>query len=315
VSATEGPITVPTALDGTRIDRVVALLTGLSRARVRELLASGAVQLGGRPETDASRRVTAGSLLELPPAAAVAAPDAGKHPPAPDRTVAVEVVHEDAALLVIDKPAGLVVHPGPGHRDGTLVAGLLARYPDIAGAGAPDRPGIVHRLDKDTSGLLVVARTPEAYAALTGQLADRTMGREYLAVVAGDVVAGEGVVDAPLKRSVRDRTRVAVAAPGEGRTARTHYSVRRRYTSPIALTELLVRLETGRTHQIRAHLSAIGHPVLGDATYHGRRREVPLARPFLHAWQLHLVHPTTGSPVSWSSPLPAELEAVLETFS
>jgi 23S rRNA pseudouridine1911/1915/1917 synthase len=306
------PLSIPGPLAGTRVDRVVALLTGLPRAQVRRLVEAGGVRLGGRPVTDGSRRVAAAELLEIDGPAPAGAEAGGTPAAAPE--VGFVVVYEDERIVVVDKPAGLVVHPGAGHRDDTLVAGLLARFPDIAATigpgGAPAaRPGIVHRLDKDTSGLMVVARDREAMASLAAQLAGRTMGREYVAVVAGILANDEGVVDAPLRRSQRDRTRMAVAAAGQGRAARTHYSVRARFHQPLQATELLARLESGRTHQIRVHLAAIGHPVLGDPTYGGRRRELPLSRPFLHAWRLQLAHPSDGRLLTWTSPLPPELEA------
>lgn len=313
------PAPVPQTLAGTRVDRVVALLTELPRSRVRRLVEDGFVRLGGRTVVDPSRRVVAGELLEIDAGAVEATVETGGGPPAASESVPFDVVHEDERLVVVDKPAGVVVHPGAGHRDDTLVAGLLARYPDLAamaGTGGPaaERPGIVHRLDRDTSGLMVVARDAAALADLSAQLSARTMGREYVALAAGRLAADEGVVDAPLRRSARDRTRMAVAPEGEGRSARTHYTVTRRFEQPIATTQLVVRLETGRTHQIRAHLTAIGHPVVGDATYGGRRRELPIGRPFLHAWRLQLVHPASGETMSWTSPLPADLAGVLASL-
>jgi 23S rRNA pseudouridine1911/1915/1917 synthase len=305
-------ITIPGTLAGTRVDRVVSLLTGLSRSEVSLMVERGDVRLNGRPVTAPARRVAAGELLEVD--LAVAATLARRDPPAPSASVPFTVLHEDADIIVVDKPAGVVVHPGAGNRADTLVSGLLSRYPDLAGLGATggdaDRPGIVHRLDKDTSGVLVVARTEAALSSLTRQLAARTARREYIAVACGLVIADEGLIDAPLGRSGRDPTLQAVSAAG--RPARTRYQVRRRYRLPIEVTELQLQLETGRTHQIRVHLSAIGHPVLGDARYGGRRKDLPLGRPFLHAWRLALVHPTTGDNIEWTAPLPADLQAVLD---
>jgi 23S rRNA pseudouridine1911/1915/1917 synthase len=196
---------------------------------------------------------------------------------------------------------------------GTMVQGLLARYPELArlpdeGAGEADRPGIVHRLDAGTSGLLVVARTPEAYHALVAQLAARTVERHYRALVLGIVEANAGEVDAPIGRSDRDPTQMAVATGG--REARTRYEVRARYHEPIDTTELACKLETGRTHQIRVHLAAIGHPVVGDTRYGGERPAIPVGRPFLHAERLSFVHPRTGEVLTFTSPLPADLEDV-----
>jgi 23S rRNA pseudouridine1911/1915/1917 synthase len=220
------------------------------------------------------------------------------------------VVHEDAEVIVIDKPAGLVVHPGAGHADGTLVNGLLARFPELAAVGDPARPGIVHRLDAGTSGLLVVARTPPAYASLTAQLGERSVERAYDTLVAGRVENDEGVVDAPIGRSTREPTRMAVRA--DGRAARTRYLVVSRWTEPQAVSRLECRLETGRTHQIRVHLAAIGHPVVGDVRYGGGRSALPLDRPFLHAARLRFRHPGTGEPVAFASSLPPDLQAVLD---
>jgi 23S rRNA pseudouridine1911/1915/1917 synthase len=202
-----------------------------------------------------------------------------------------------------------VVHPGAGQPAGTLVHGLLARYPEIRTVGQADRPGIVHRLDKGTSGLLLVARSQPAYEALVAMLSARRVDRRYRALVWGEPDAPTGLVDAPIGRSTRDRTRMAVTV--RGREARTGYEVVRAYHEPVDVTELRLRLETGRTHQIRVHLAAIGHPVVGDARYGGARQSLPLDRPFLHAEAVALDHPVTGAPLAFTSPLPGDLAAVL----
>lgn len=221
------------------------------------------------------------------------------------------MVHADEHLLVIDKPSGLVVHPGAGQRSGTLVHGLLARYPELVGVGGDDgRPGIVHRLDKGTSGLLLVARTQVAYDALVAALAARDVHRRYRALVWGPVEALRGLIDAPIGRSAREPTRMAVDE--RGKVARTRYEVLRTFADPVAVTELACTLETGRTHQIRVHLRSIGHPVVGDARYGGARQSLPMSRPFLHAEVLELAHPVTGEPLTFRSPLPADLVAVLD---
>lgn len=297
--------TIPEALAGERLDRVVAMVTGLTRSEAAGLVAAGAVLVGGRPVTRGSRRVSRGEVVEV--TTTPAAP-AG---PAPDPAIPLQVVHEDRWLVVVDKPAGLVVHPGAGHPSGTLVNALLARYPEMAGVGEAARPGIVHRLDKGTSGLLMAARTAEAHAALVSLLAQRRIRRSYLALVAGLMEADRGVVDAPVGRSVRQPTRMAVT-PG-GRGARTHYSVVRRY--PPVHTLIECALETGRTHQIRVHLAAIGHPVTGDRAY-ARRTAAPspLARPFLHAHRLAFEHPDGSGPLEASSPLPPDLAALLDAL-
>jgi len=296
-------VVVPPALAGDRVDRVVATVTGLSRSQVAHLVTSGAVRLGGRPVGAPSRKVAEGEVLEV---VLSPTPAPGLQP---DPSVEVEVVHADAALVVLEKPAGMVVHPGAGHHTGTLVQGLLARFPDLAGVGDPDRPGIVHRLDRMTSGLLAVARTEEARASLAAQLSSRRAARSYLALAWGRMEAEAGVVEAPIGRSERDRTRMAVAAGG--RPARTSYEVRRRFASPAPTTYLECQLQTGRTHQIRVHLAAIGHPLVGDERYGGARPALPLGRTFLHAYALELDHPVSGERLAFTSKLPAELEAVL----
>ncbi|MGD0742662.1 MAG: RluA family pseudouridine synthase [Acidimicrobiales bacterium] len=313
-------MTVPAALDGERVDRAVALVTGWSRRVVAELIAAGGVRLGGAPVTSRHVRVASGATLEL--VTTSAGGDTALAPVAPG-SVPFTVVYEDADIIVVAKPSGVVVHPGAGHHTGTLAAGLVARYPDLVeaardGAGDPSRPGIVHRLDKDTSGLLVVARNPAAWRALAAQLSARSMGRRYTALLLGRLVADEGTVDAPIGRSVRDRTRMAVTVGG--RAARTRYRVLSRYSVPVAATLAEVALESGRTHQIRVHLAAIGHPVAGDGRYGGGlapavRAALGISRPFLHAGRLQLVHPATGETLEWEVPLPEDLVAVLGRLS
>jgi 23S rRNA pseudouridine1911/1915/1917 synthase len=299
---------VPRALDGQRLDRVVALVAGCSRAEAGELVDGGAVAVGGRTVTTRSHRVASGDAL------AVAVPErAADGGLAAEADVPVPVVHEDADLLVVDKPAGLVVHPGAGRSTGTLVNGLLARYPEIRAVGQPDRPGIVHRLDRGTSGLMLVARSPAAYEALVAMLAARRVDRRYRALVWGLLDAPQGLIDAPIGRSSRDRTRMAVTV--RGREARTGYEVVAGYAEPVEVSQLRCKLETGRTHQIRVHLASIGHPVVGDARYGGARQSLPLGRPFLHAEELALDHPTTGEPLAFSSALPAELATLLAGLS
>ncbi len=298
-------VPIPPTLDGERLDRVLCLIWDLPRSEATELIASGAVRLDGRPMAVRARRVVAGQDLEVALTAARAAVALAGESGGDD----LPIVHFDDDVIVVDKPAGLVVHPGAGRSTGTLVQALLGRFPDMAGTGDPDRPGIVHRLDKGTSGLLMVARSPAAYTALVAQLAARTVDRRYLALAVGRIETDAGVVDAPVGRRSTDRTRMAVVAGG--RPARTHYRVLNRFTEPADATLVECRLETGRTHQVRVHLAAIGHPVVGDARYGGARQAVPVARPFLHAAQLAFDHPTTGERRHFESPLPADLEAVL----
>ena len=300
--------TVPAALAGERLDRVVAMLTGLSRADVAELVGRGAVRLGDRIVTKPSIRVEEGDVVD------VDVPDvapARELDPEPD--IVVPVVYVDDDVIVVDKPADLVVHPGAGNDRGTMVAGLLARFPDLASVGAPERPGVVHRLDKGTSGLLVVARTPEAYASLVAQLSARAVDRRYSALVWGHPSPPTGLVDAPIGRSRRDPTRMAVTA--EGREARTGYEVKEWFTEPVETALVECRLETGRTHQIRVHLAAIGHPIVGDPRYRGAKERFALARPFLHAHRLAFDHPVTGARVAFDAPLPPELTATLSRLS
>jgi 23S rRNA pseudouridine1911/1915/1917 synthase len=297
-------LAVPAALAGERLDRGLALLTGWSRAEVARLIDDGEVLVAGRPVAK-SHRLEAGALVEL------LAEPAPAQSPGPE-PLPVDVRYADDDLIVVSKPAGLVVHPGAGHRDGTLVNGLLHRFPDIAGVGDPARPGIVHRLDRDTSGLMVVAASPDAYDSLVAALGRHDVERRYLALVWGHLDAPRGVVDAPIGRSPTRRTRMAVR--DAGRAARTAYEVQRDYDTP-AVSLLECRLETGRTHQVRVHLSAIDHPVVGDAAYRGARPPLQLDRPFLHAHRLELDHPTTGQRLTFEDPLPPELESLLASLA
>ncbi len=232
--------------------------------------------------------------------------------PLGDPEVRVDVRYADDDVIVVAKPAGLVVHPGAGHAGGTLVNGLLARYPEIAGLGDEMRPGIVHRLDRDTSGLLVAARSARGYESLIDQIASRTVDRRYVALVWGVMDSPRGIVDAPIGRSTARRTRMAVRE--SGKAARTAYEVRDTFSDPVC-SLLDCRLETGRTHQIRVHLSAIGHPVVGDATYGGSRDSIRLDRPFLHASELAFDQPATGERLAFTDALPAELAAVLDRLT
>jgi 23S rRNA pseudouridine1911/1915/1917 synthase len=297
---------VPAALEGERLDRVVSMLTGVSRAGADELVVSGQVLINGQVVATKAHRVAEGDELDIE----VPRPDTSA--PEPDDRVAFEVVHADPDVVVIDKPAGLVVHPGAGTPNATLVNGLLARFPEMAGVGDPARPGIVHRLDRGTSGLLVAARSPAAYERLVEALSRHDVERGYVALVWGTFETPAGIVDAPIGRSSRTRTRMAVSA--RGKEARTRYTVRRRYDDPVEVSLLDLVLETGRTHQIRVHLAAIDHPVVGDEKYGGARTSLPLSRPFLHAARLGFVHPVQGERLAFSSPLPDDLSAVLDSL-
>ena len=312
-------VTIPVSLAGERMDRAVALLAGLPRSAVAAMVSDGKVRVDGHVVTTRSRILQAGQLLEA------TMPDPDSTVPSADPKVAYAVVYEDSEIIVVDKPAGLVVHHGAGHHGGTLVDGLLARYPELAelpkaGAGEADRPGIVHRLDKGTSGLLVVARTPSAHQSLTEQLRKHSATRVYLALVVGNVEDDAGLVDAPIGRSERQPTKMTIS--NRGRVARTGYRVLARYVHPVEVTLLEATLETGRTHQVRVHLTAIGHPVVGDDRYGtARSRPVELAgnlkagRIFLHAHRLEIFHPSDSTRISWTSPLPDDLAGELDSLS
>ncbi|HTO11427.1 MAG TPA: RluA family pseudouridine synthase [Candidatus Binatia bacterium] len=294
---------VDRASAGTRLDRwLAAAVPEQSRAKIQALIGSGHVRVDGAA-AKASHRLRGGERVEI----AIPPPPPETLEPEP---IALTVVHEDDHVLVIDKPAGMVVHPGAGHARGTLAAAALAHAPAVAGVGGPRRPGIVHRLDKDTSGLLVMAKSQAAYESLTAQLAARTVRRVYLSVVHGRLGAAEGVIDRPIGRDPRDRTRMAVRPPGRGRRAVTRWRVLERFPD---FTLLEARLETGRTHQIRVHLASLGHPVAGDRVYGGRRRAVPVALDglALHAAGLGFVHPVTREREEYASPLPSRLEHLL----
>jgi len=300
---------LPEALGDQRVDRIITIIADVSRAEASRLVADGHVSVDAKPVSKPSMRVKAGSRIHF-------THDPTPPPVTPDPTVELDIVYVDDHVIVVDKQAGLVVHPASGTQQSTLVHGLLDRYPDIAGVGPRERPGVVHRLDRGTSGLLMVARTSDALVDLSDQLKARTVERRYRTVVIGHLESPSGLIDAPLGRSRRDRALRSVVA--DGRPALTYYEVLALRTSPsgLAVTELACRLETGRTHQIRAHLSAIGHPVLGDQRYGGgippqHQLGSTLNRPFLHAETLGFDHPETGEMLRFSAPLPKDLEVVL----
>jgi 23S rRNA pseudouridine1911/1915/1917 synthase len=290
--------TVPSELGGMRFDQALArLFPQYSRNRLQAWLKSGHITLDGR-SAEPRHAVAGGEQVVLEPPAV---PDAAQ--PKAQR-MPLKIVHEDADLIVIDKPAGLVVHPGAGQPDRTLLNALLAHAPKLA---AVPRAGIVHRLDKDTSGLLVVAKNVEAQAKLAAQLANRSMRRIYLAVVQGDPPAS-GTIDAPLGRDVRSRVRMAVTQ--RGKPARTTFRVVERF-GHAALIEC--RLETGRTHQIRVHLQHIRHPLVGDTVYRrGTRHGLSFPRQALHAAELTLKHPASGATLTWRSPLPRDMKRLIQ---
>ncbi len=293
--------TIPTALAGQRIDRVIAFVADVSRSDASVLIAAGHATLNGNVPGKPSERVAEGDVV-------VVTVERSDDQLEPDPSIDVPVMFEDAHIIVVDKPAGLVVHPGAGTLGGTMAHGLLARYPELRGVGPDIRPGIVHRLDKGTSGLLVVARTNAALEGLKQQLVVRSMLRQYQTLVDGRLASSEGLIDAPLGRSPRDPTRHAVVL--SGRDARTRYEVIERFDDPV-VTRLHCRLETGRTHQIRVHLEAIDHPVIGDDRYGGLQPTLGLDRPFLHAETLGFSHPESDEWMQFESPLPSDLRSVL----
>jgi 23S rRNA pseudouridine1911/1915/1917 synthase len=292
-------LAVPVELAGLRLDQALArMLPEYSRNRLQAWVREGRVRVDGA-QRDARHRLAGGERVEVVPDTA----PAERAQQAQD--IALAIVFEDEDIVVIDKPAGLVVHPGSGNWDGTLLNALLHHAPPLAGL---PRAGIVHRLDKDTSGLLVVGKTLAAQTSLVRQLQGRSVGREYLAVVSG-AVERDGTVEAAIGRHPVQRTRMAVVAGG--RSARTHFHVLERFAGA---TLLRCRLDTGRTHQIRVHMAHVGHPLLGDPVY-GARRGLILADGFrrqaLHAWRLGLRHPASGAAMQWEAPPPPDFAALL----
>ena len=300
-----GRVAVPADWQDERLDRALAAHLDLPRSRVQAWIHAGRVRLGDRTATKPGEKLRAGVELAWEPPAAVderIVPEAGD----------LALLYEDPYLLALDKPAGLVVHPGAGRRTGTLAHRLLARYPELAGVGGPGRPGIVHRLDRGTSGAMLVARDAATHLHLTRLFAARQVDKRYLAIVWGTPRGPRGEIDAPIGRHPRDRKRMA--AVRSGREARTGWS-RRASAGPVSLLEF--RLFTGRTHQIRVHARAAGHPLVGDETYgepRWRHLKGPAAaaleafpRPALHAWRLALEHPVTGEPLEIEAPVPEDL--------
>jgi 23S rRNA pseudouridine1911/1915/1917 synthase len=312
-----GSKTIDVRLDaahaGWRLDRALALaVPTLSRERLKALIRSGAVETGGQVVRDPATRVRGNESLSV----AVPEPQPAHNVP---QDIPLKVVFEDEHLLVVDKPAGLVVHPAAGNLDGTLVNALLHHCAgNLSGIGGVARPGIVHRIDKDTSGLLVVAKTDVAHEGLAKQFAAHSIDRRYLALVSGVPKASHGTVDAPLARSATNRKKIAIVEGQRGKRAVTHWK-RLEVRRDAALVEC--RLETGRTHQVRVHMASIGHPLLGDPIYGGSRkthgkllRELGFHRQALHAAELGFVHPVTRSRLSFSSPMPADMQELFNAL-
>lgn len=290
-----------------RLDRWLAdQLPDWSRSRLQKLVEQGQVTLNGQICTSKKATVQAGDRVHLTiPAAAPLALE--------PENIPLDILYEDDELIVLNKPAGLVVHPAPGHESGTLVHALLAHCPNLAGIGGVQRPGIVHRLDKDTSGAIVIAKTDRAHQHLQAQLKAKTAQREYLAIVYGSPATNSGTIDLPIGRHPIDRKKMAIVPIEKGgRQAVTHWQVLDRLGN---YTLMQFRLETGRTHQIRVHTTQMGHPIVGDPVYgSGRSIGVNLTGQALHAHKLHLEHPLTGKPVEAIAPLPAEFLKLLQVL-
>ncbi len=293
-----------TEATGSRIDAFLAgALPGMTRSAAARLLEAGQVVWGDKV-LPKSYRLRGGETLTV---VLPEVQDAAAEP----EDIPLDIVYEDGDVIVVNKPVGLVVHPAPGHPDGTLVNALLHHCGDsLSGIGGEKRPGIVHRIDRDTSGLIIAAKNDAAHLALCAQLADHTLGRTYECLVVGNLREDAGTVDAPIGRDRRDRKKMAVTA--DGRRAVTHWEVIARYRG---VTHVRCRLETGRTHQIRVHMAHIGHPILGDTVY-GAKKPVPgLTGQCLHAVGLHFVHPRSGQGVSLQCPLPEEFQAYLRKLA
>jgi len=296
---TEARFSFTSDVSGLRLDKfLTGKMEGFSRARIQRLIENGDV-LVNSSLSKAGYQVNEGDIIrvEVPPSAP-SKPVAQKIP--------LDVVYEDEDIIVVDKPAGISVHPGPGHLDTTLVNAILNYSPNISG-GEAERPGIVHRLDKNTSGLIIIARHPKAHRYLVNQFKHRQVDKTYIALVKGKVLPESGFIDAPIGRDSRHRQKMAVTTGENGREARTGYQVKE-YINGYSLLE--VKPETGRTHQIRVHLAAIGHAIVGDDTYGPPSRIA--ARQFLHASRLRFTLPSSGEEVEISSPLPEDLVRVLE---
>jgi len=306
-------VRLESAQAGWRLDRALAAaIPTLSRERLKALIRNGAVEKAGAPVRDPATKVRGNEQLLL----AVPEPEPAHNEP---QDIPLRVVFEDEHLLVVDKPAGLVVHPAAGNRDGTLVNALLHHCGgSLSGIGGVARPGIVHRIDKDTSGLLVVAKTDVAHERLAKQFAAHSVERRYLAIVAGVPKVVEGTVDAPLARSSSNRKKIAIVETGRGKRAVTHW---RRLTALNDAALVECRLETGRTHQVRVHMASIGHPLLGDQVYGGSGKthrktlnDLSFHRQALHAAELGFIHPVTKHRLSFASAMPADMQELFNAL-
>ena len=293
-------LTAATEHAGVRLDAFLSADGALTRSQAARLIAEGRVRVNGKPAAK-SARLSGGETVTVDVSQL-------RETTLPPQDIPLDVVYEDDDVIVVNKPTGLVVHPAPGHPDGTLVNALLHHCGDsLSGIGGEKRPGIVHRIDRDTSGLIIAAKNDAAHLALSAQLKDHSLSRTYECLVTGNMKQDSGTVDAPIGRSSADRKKMAVVPTG--RRAVTHWEVVARYPG---VTHLRCRLETGRTHQIRVHMAYIGHPILGDTVY-GAKKPVPgLTGQCLHATGLRFVHPRTGEPVELHCPLPPEFTAMLQ---
>ena len=299
---------IPAALNDQRLDRIVALVADVSRASAASLIQAGGVVVDGVCAVTGKTKIAEGQSISVDTALLPK-----KELPTADATVFLDVVFEDADVVVINKNAGLVVHPGAGNPTGTMVNGALARFPEMASAGDPLRPGVVHRLDAGTTGLMVMAKTQAAYEALVDALSKREVKRTYLALVWGHPTVLSGTIDAPIGRDQKDPTRMGVVV--DGKAARTRFEVKSKFDLPLPSSLVECNLETGRTHQIRVHLESIGHPVVGDSTYGGARSSLSAPRPMLHALQLAFLHPISGQSMSFEAEMPDDMKALLARCS
>lgn len=288
-----------------RLDRYITnMLIDMSRTHIQQLIGEGAILVNGRTSKPSYALRSGDEVLIVTTATAASVSHVKP------RALPLDIVYEDTDLLVINKAPGVVVHPAPGHAEDTLVNALLAYYPALQTSDSELRPGIVHRLDRDTSGLIIVAKNARAQAALVGQIQRHEIVKRYTTLVEGVVALDQGSIDAPIGRDPRHRQQMTITTVGS-REARTHFRTLERFARH---TLLLIQLETGRTHQIRVHLKAIGHPVVGDPTYGSGNalRGASLKRQFLHASHLQFAHPISAAPLEFESPLPTDLQAVLE---
>jgi 23S rRNA pseudouridine1911/1915/1917 synthase len=299
---------IPAALNDQRLDRIVALIADVSRASAASLIQAGGVVVDGVKAETGKTKIAEGQSISIDTALLPK-----KELPTADATVILDVIFEDADVVVINKSAGLVVHPGAGNPTGTMVNGALARFPEMASAGDPLRPGVVHRLDAGTTGLMVMAKTQAAYEALVDALSKREVKRTYLALIWGHPTVLSGTIDAPIGRDQKDPTRMGVVV--DGKAARTRFEVKSKFDLPLPSSLVECNLETGRTHQIRVHLESIGHPVVGDSTYGGARSSLSAPRPMLHALQLAFLHPISGQSMSFEAEMPDDMKALLARCS